>query len=130
MSNTATARQFKILGICDNVNACDCCGKTELQKTVAIENCETGSIGYFGTTCAMQPSKCFGFEKSAEASASKLNTPKVLSASLFLNPAMPTLPCAMPLLPSLDQLPQSDYGKDLRIHRHVFEIRENATHDR
>jgi hypothetical protein len=62
-ANSTTARQFKILGICDNINACDCCGKTDLQKTVAIENCETGVIGYFGTTCAMQPSKCFGFEK-------------------------------------------------------------------
>ena len=69
MSNTATARQFKILGICDDVNACDCCGKSGLQKTVAIENCETGSIGYFGTSCAMQPSKCFGFEKKEMAAA-------------------------------------------------------------
>lgn len=69
MSNAATARQFKILGICDDVNACDCCGKSDLQKTVAIENCETGAIGYFGTTCAMQPSKCFGFEKKEMASA-------------------------------------------------------------
>ena len=63
MSTATTSRQFKILGICDNMNSCDCCGKTDLQKTVAIENCETGSIGYFGTSCAMQPSKCFGFEK-------------------------------------------------------------------
>jgi len=69
MSNTATARQFKILGICDNVNSCDCCGKADLQKTVAIENCETGEIGYFGTSCAMQPSKCFGFEKKEISSA-------------------------------------------------------------
>ncbi len=69
MTNTATARQFNILGICDNVNSCDCCGKTQLQKTVAIENCETGAIGYFGTSCAMQPSKCFGFEKREMNSA-------------------------------------------------------------
>jgi len=69
MTATQTDRQFKILGICDNVNSCDCCGKTELQKTVAIENGETGAIGYFGTSCAMQPSKCFGFEKREMNSA-------------------------------------------------------------
>jgi hypothetical protein len=69
MSNTATARQFKILGITDFINSCDCCGKQGLQKTVAIENCETGEIGHFGTSCAMQPSKCFGFEKSEMARA-------------------------------------------------------------
>jgi hypothetical protein len=69
MSNTATARQFKILGITDSINSCDCCGKQGLQKTVAIENCETGEIGHFGTSCAMQPSKCFGFEKSEMARA-------------------------------------------------------------
>jgi hypothetical protein len=70
MPNTATAaRQFRILGITDNINSCDCCGKQNLQKTVAIENCETGETGHFGTTCAMQPSKCFGFEKSEMARA-------------------------------------------------------------
>jgi hypothetical protein len=70
MSNTATAtRQFRILGITDSINSCDCCGKQNLQKTVAIENCETGEIAHFGTSCAMQPSKCFGFEKSEMARA-------------------------------------------------------------
>ena len=60
---TTTERQFKILGICDNINTCDCCGKQNLQKTVAIESLETGEIGYFGTSCATRPAKCFGFEK-------------------------------------------------------------------
>lgn len=82
MSNaTTTARQFKILGICDNVNACDCCGKQGLQKTVAIENCETGAIGYFGTSCAMQPSKCFGFEKKEMTFA--LNSFKTAQQTLW-----------------------------------------------
>jgi hypothetical protein len=54
---------YRILGIADNVNACSCCGRNNLQKTVAIENCETGEVGYFGTSCAMQPAKCFGISK-------------------------------------------------------------------
>jgi hypothetical protein len=64
MTATATTSNFRILGICDEVNACECCGKSDLQKTVAILNTETGTIGYFGSSCAMQPAKCFGFEKS------------------------------------------------------------------
>lgn len=63
MSTPTAPRPFRILGITEEINACQCCGKTNLQKTVAIENLETGEIGYFGTSCAMQPAKCFGFEK-------------------------------------------------------------------
>lgn len=55
---------YKILGIDDSINSCDCCGKQGLQKTVAILNLETGEIGHFGSTCAMRPSSCFGLEKS------------------------------------------------------------------
>lgn len=66
---TNSTAQYRILGIADDINACDCCGKQNLKKTVAIENCETGEIGHFGTSCAMQPSKCFGLEKSDIAKA-------------------------------------------------------------
>lgn len=62
MSNTTT-RRFRILAIVDDVNSCECCGKSGLQRTVAIENCETGEIKYFGTSCAMQPAKGFEIEK-------------------------------------------------------------------
>jgi hypothetical protein len=42
---------MKIKGIVDNVNTCDCCGKTGLAKTVALET-NDGEIVYYGTTCA------------------------------------------------------------------------------
>ena len=58
-----TTKKFRILAIVDDVNACECCGKSDLLRTVAIENSETGEIKYFGTTCAMQPAKGFGIEK-------------------------------------------------------------------
>jgi hypothetical protein len=65
MSNeTPAARRFRILAIVDDVNACECCGRSELLRTVAIENTETGEIKYFGTTCAMQPAKGFQIEKA------------------------------------------------------------------
>ena len=65
-----TSRQFRIKAIVDDVNSCECCGKTGLVRTVAIENLETGEIKYFGTTCAMQPAKGFAIEKA------ELNTAK------------------------------------------------------
>ena len=66
---TTEASQYRILGITDSVTSCDCCGKTGLVKTVVIEDSETGNMGHYGTTCAMNPAKCFGFSKSEMAKA-------------------------------------------------------------
>ena len=42
---------MEIKGITDSVTTCDCCGKTNLKRTVAIET-ENGEIVYYGTSCA------------------------------------------------------------------------------
>lgn len=42
---------MKILGVNDEQTTCDCCGKTNLKKTVVIEK-EDGSIVRYGTACA------------------------------------------------------------------------------
>lgn len=36
----------------DEVNTCDCCGKTPLKSTVAFECQETGETLHFGSVCA------------------------------------------------------------------------------
>lgn len=38
------------LGINDSITSCDCCGKSNLAKTVALEF--DGEIRHYGTTCA------------------------------------------------------------------------------
>lgn len=48
---------FKILGITDEKTECECCGKTNLKCTVALdcvdaEGNETGVITYYGRDCA------------------------------------------------------------------------------
>lgn len=43
--------KFKLLGIVDEVTTCDCCGKKNLARTVALET-EGGDVVYYGTTCA------------------------------------------------------------------------------
>lgn len=41
---------IKYLATVDDVNACDCCGKTGLKKTVAIDF--DGDVRYYGVICA------------------------------------------------------------------------------
>jgi hypothetical protein len=50
---------MKIIGITDEVTSCDCCGKSNLKKTVVLEDQE-GNINYFGQVCA---SKAAGWSK-------------------------------------------------------------------
>lgn len=42
---------MRYLGMTDEVTACDCCGKSDLQRTVAFET-EDGEVVHYGTTCA------------------------------------------------------------------------------
>lgn len=42
---------FKILGITDEITNCDCCGRSNLKCTVALES-ETGDIVHYGRDCA------------------------------------------------------------------------------
>lgn len=42
---------MKILGITDETTTCECCGKTNLKKTVVLETEDGGELRY-GTDCA------------------------------------------------------------------------------
>ena len=42
----------KIIGINDDQDSCDCCGKTGLKKVVWLEDSETLAIAAYGSTCA------------------------------------------------------------------------------
>jgi hypothetical protein len=55
---------FKILGVNDDKDFCQCCGKDSLKSVVWIENLETGEVQHFGSTCATKPAKAFGITKS------------------------------------------------------------------
>lgn len=55
--NATAARAFRILGTTDEVDACDCCGKTGLKSTVAVveldaDGNDVSDTLYFGCTCA------------------------------------------------------------------------------
>lgn len=46
---------YTTLAIVDDVNACDCCGKTGLKSTVRMER-DDGEILHFGSVCATRHS--------------------------------------------------------------------------
>ncbi len=46
---------YKTLAIVDDVNTCDCCGKSNLKSTVAMER-DDGEVVYFGSVCATRHS--------------------------------------------------------------------------
>lgn len=52
--------RFEILGINEDRDFCECCGKTNLKRVVWIQDNELGEIKHFGTVCAQQPVKGFG----------------------------------------------------------------------
>lgn len=55
-----SANRFKVLGVNDDRDFCECCGKTNLKRVVWIEDTETGNVQHFGVVCAASPRKAFG----------------------------------------------------------------------
>lgn len=49
------AAALKFLGITEEITSCDCCGKSELKCTVAMET-EEGEVVHYGRTCASRRS--------------------------------------------------------------------------
>lgn len=43
---------YTVLGASDEITVCDCCGRSNLKVTVALENTETGKVVHFGRDCA------------------------------------------------------------------------------
>lgn len=43
---------MKTFGMTDSVTTCDCCGKKDLLRTVAMEANPHGDVVYYGTHCA------------------------------------------------------------------------------
>ncbi len=45
--------RFTMLGISDDIDHCDCCGRTGLKRTVALHpTSDASDIRYYGTSCA------------------------------------------------------------------------------
>jgi hypothetical protein len=51
-------KRFEIQGVTDERDTCDCCGKSNLKRTVALADADAGGeVVFFGTTCAARAMK-------------------------------------------------------------------------
>lgn len=59
---------YKMIGITDEVTSCDCCGRTNLKRTIVLEREEDGVIVYFGSQCGARAVgwKTKDFERAAK----------------------------------------------------------------
>ena len=75
--------EIRILGVSDEVPTCDCCGKTNLKKTIVIEI--DGDVQYWGTECAKQVYRFVNGTRSAilaEAVAGRIQSKRMVDRSL------------------------------------------------
>ena len=54
-------------GYTDSVTTCDCCGRSDLKRTVALWAAEQGEEVYFGTSCASHALKMSAKEVKVNA---------------------------------------------------------------
>lgn len=65
-STTKPERKYRVLGVNDDSDTCECCGKTGLKRVVWIESLETGLVQHFGVVCAANPAKAFGLKREID----------------------------------------------------------------
>ena len=85
MTNATTARRFTVLGTTDEVTTCDCCGRSDLKSTVALNDGDNGdAIVHFGCVCAARAMNVASVEvrKAArDADAAKVRAEMVARAA-------------------------------------------------
>ncbi|WP_287145228.1 hypothetical protein [Achromobacter sp.] len=67
----AVAVRFSVLGVTDDRDFCQCCGRQGLKRVVWIEDRESGVVQHFGTTCATAPAKGFGVAPAVKAATAR-----------------------------------------------------------
>src|SRR5690349_19372579 len=73
---TTATMTVKVLGISDDVTTCECCGRTYLKRTVALDFNGQG-MKHYGTTCAAKALKA-NFPSAAKGTLIE-QTAKVIS---------------------------------------------------
>lgn len=67
----ATANRFQVVGVNDERDYCECCGKKGLKRVVWIRDIETDEVRHFGTTCANAPAKGFDLADEIKRAAAQ-----------------------------------------------------------
>lgn len=56
-TETINLKKIEVIGITTDFNMCECCGKTDLTKTVSILDKDSGITLHFGVVCASKADK-------------------------------------------------------------------------
>jgi len=67
MTTIAPLKKIQVLGVTTDFNMCECCGKTDLSKTVSILDLESGITLHFGIVCAAKADKYDTLQAAKEA---------------------------------------------------------------
>lgn len=60
------ANRFQVVGVNDERDFCECCGRKNLKRVVWVRDTETDDVKHFGTTCAVAPAKGFQIEREVK----------------------------------------------------------------
>lgn len=63
--------RFAVLGVTDERDFCQCCGRQGLKRVVWIEDGESGAVRHFATTCATAPANGFGVAPALKAAIAR-----------------------------------------------------------
>lgn len=66
-AQTFSFKKIQVLGLTTDFTSCDCCGKENLTKTVAILDLASGVTGHFGVVCAAKIDKYDTLDAAKEA---------------------------------------------------------------
>jgi hypothetical protein len=75
---------YKFCGTTDEITTCDCCGKSNLKKTVVLQN-ENGDYLYYGVDCAARTINNKTNGKAVLVQAQAVDYAKTLIAKYGLN---------------------------------------------
>lgn len=70
----ATINRFQVVGINDERDYCECCGKKGLKRVVWVRDTETDEVKHFGTTCANAPAKGFNLKAEIKEAIAKFDS--------------------------------------------------------
>jgi hypothetical protein len=65
---------FEVVGVNDERDFCECCGKSGLKRVVWIRDTESGDVKHFGTSCATAPAKGFGLDMEVKKAISRFQS--------------------------------------------------------
>jgi len=65
--------RFAVLGVTDDRDFCQCCGRQGVKRVVWIKDGESGAVRHFGTTCATSPARGFGVATAVKAAIARFD---------------------------------------------------------